>query len=91
MIFALTRYGGIRFPSDAEALKWEDADWENARFTGHEKKVEHHPGRGRRLVPIFKSLRPHLERAPGALYVVPRARGGHTSAPRPSGSSRRRW
>ena len=82
MIFALPRYGGIRFPSEAEDLKWEDVDWENARFTVHEKKVEHHPGRGRRVVPIFESLRPHLERAyreraPGALYVLPRARGGH--------------
>ena len=37
--------------------------------------VEHHPGRGLRLVPIFEALRPHLERAyreraPGAIYVL---------------------
>ena len=81
MIFAMPRFGGIRFPSEAEALKWEDVDWANSRFTVHEKKVEHHPGRGRRVVPIFEALRPHLERAyreraPGAVYVVPRARGG---------------
>lgn len=81
LIFALPRYGGIRFPSEAEKLKWEDVDWENSRFTVHEKKVEHHPGRGRRVVPIFAALRPHLERAyreraPGAVYVVPRARHG---------------
>jgi hypothetical protein len=35
----------------------------------------------RRMVPIIEALRPHLERAyreraPGAIYVVPRARGG---------------
>ena len=81
LIFALPRYGGIRFPSEAEKLKWEDVDWENSRFTVHEKKVEHHPGRGRRVVPIFAALRPHLERAyrerdPGSVYVVPRARHG---------------
>jgi integrase len=81
MIFALPRFGGVRFPSEVEDLKWPDVDWENNRFTVHEKKLEHHPGRGRRVVPIFEALRPHLERAyreraPGAVYVVPRARHG---------------
>jgi integrase len=81
LIFAMPRYGGLRFPSEVENLKWSDVDWENSRFTVHEKKVEHHPGRGRRVVPIFEGLRPHLQRAyrertPGAIYVVPRARGG---------------
>jgi integrase len=81
LIFALPRYGGVRFPSEVEGLKWSDVDWENSRFTVHEKKVEHHPGRGRREVPIFTELRPYLERAyreraPGAVYVVPRTRGG---------------
>jgi len=82
MIFALPRFGGVRFPSEVEGLKWSDIDWGAARFTVHERKVEHHPGRGRRVVPIFEGLRPHLERAfrerpAGAVYVVPRARGGH--------------
>jgi integrase len=81
LIFALPRYGGLRFPSEVEGLRWSDVDWVESRFTVHEKKVEHHPGRGRRVVPIFAELRPHLERAyreraPGAVYVVPRARGG---------------
>jgi integrase len=81
MIFALVRYGGVRYPSEVEDLKWTDVDFANSCFTVHEKKVEHHPGRGRRVVPIFTALRPHLERAfreraPGAVYVVPSARGG---------------
>ena len=81
LIFALPRYGGVRFPSEVEDLKWSDIDWENSRFSVHEKKVEHHSGRGVRVVPIFGELRPHLERAfrerlPGAIYVVPRAHGG---------------
>jgi integrase len=81
LVFALTRYGGLRFPSEVEGLRWSDVDWAESRFTVHEKKVEHHPGRGRRAVPIFAELRPHLERAYreralGAVYVVPRARGG---------------
>ena len=81
LIFALPRYGGVRFPSEVEDLKWSDIDWEHSRFSVHEKKVEHHPGRGVRVVAIFSELRPHLERAfrerlPGAIYVVPRAHGG---------------
>jgi integrase len=81
MIFALVRHGGVRFPSEVEGLKWTDVDFANSRFTVHERKVEHHAGRGRREVPIFTALRPHLERAfreraPGAVYVVPSARGG---------------
>ena len=81
LIFALPRFAGVRFPSEVEDLKWSDIDWQNGWFTVHEKKVEHHPGRGRRVVPIFEALLPHLERAhreraPGAVYVVPRARNG---------------
>ena len=43
--------------------------------------MEHHPGRGIRVVPIFPELRPHLElayreRPAGAVYVVPQARDG---------------
>jgi len=79
LIFALPRYAGVRFPSEVVDLKWSDVDWENSRFTIHEKKVEHHPGRGVRVVPISAELRPHLERAyrereEGAVYVVPRVR-----------------
>jgi integrase len=82
LVFALPRYAGVRFPSEVENLKWSDVDWENSRFTVHERKVEHHPGRGVRVVPIFSDLRPHLERAfreraPGAIYVVPRTRHGN--------------
>jgi integrase len=81
LVFALPRFGGVRFPSEVVDLKWEDVDWAQNCFTVHEKKVEHHLGRGRRVVPIFTELRPHLERAyreraPGAVYVLPRARGG---------------
>lgn len=79
LVFAMPRFGGTRFPSELVDLKWSDVDWENGGFTVHESKVEHHPGRGLRLVPIFEALRPHLERAyreraPGAIYVLPSLR-----------------
>jgi integrase len=82
LVFALPRYAGSRFPSELKNLKWSDIDCQESRLTLREPKVEHHAGRGIRIVPISADLRPHLERAyreraPGAVYVVPRARGGH--------------
>jgi len=79
LIFALPRFAGVRFPSEVEGLKWSDVNWEQSRLTLREPKVEHHPGRGLRVVPIFEALRPHLERAyqrraPDAVYVVPLVR-----------------
>jgi integrase len=79
LTFALPRYAGMRFPSEFRELKWSDVDWENSRFIVYEPKVEHHPGRGHRTVPISVELRPHLERAyaerdEDAVYVVPRVR-----------------
>ena len=79
VVFALARYAGLRIPSEINDLRWEDIDWEKRRFTVHEPKVEHHPGRGRRTIPIFPELLPHLERAyrerdPEQPLVVPMAR-----------------
>jgi len=79
LVFALARYAGLRISSEIKNLRWEDIDWEHNRFTVHEPKVEHHPGRGRRTIPIFPELRPHLERAyrerkPGQELLVPMAR-----------------
>src|SRR5437763_6301034 len=31
LIFALSRYGGLRCPSEHLALKWADVDWDKAR------------------------------------------------------------
>ena len=81
MAFALPRYLATRMPSEAEKLKWSDVDWEKNVITIREPKVEHHAGRGIRIVPIFPELRPHLElayreRPAGAVYIVPPAVGG---------------
>jgi len=79
LIFALSRFGGLRCPSEHLALKWSDVDWANGRFTVHSPKTEHHAGGESRQVPLFPELLPHLREVfelakPGAEYVITRYR-----------------
>jgi integrase len=63
LLFALSRYGGLRCPSEHLALTWADIDWERNRMTVRSPKKEHHEGKESRVVPIFPELLPHLEAA----------------------------
>jgi integrase len=63
VILGLSRYGGLRTPSETLSLRWEDIDWEMNRMSIPEPKVEHHEGRGIRSCPIFPELRPILDEA----------------------------
>jgi integrase len=63
LIIALSRYGGLRCPSETLSLRWSDIDWEQSRMAIPEPKVEHHEGRGVRSCPIFPELRPYLDKA----------------------------
>jgi integrase len=79
LLFALSRFGGLRCPSEHFALTWPDVDWERERFLVRSSKTEHHEGKAERWVPIFRELRPYLEAAfeqaeDGAVYVFPRRR-----------------
>ena len=56
VILCLSRYGGLRTPSETLSLRWEDIDWEMNRMSIPEPKVEHHVGRGIRSCPIFPDL-----------------------------------
>lgn len=81
LIFAFSRYAGLRIPSEIQNLKWADIHWESNRFTVRATKVEHHAGRETRSIPIFPELRPYLEAArrdakEGCEYVISRAEGG---------------
>ena len=60
VILGLSRYGGLRTPSETLSLSWDDIDWEMNRISIPEPKVEHHEGRGIRNCPIFPELRPIL-------------------------------
>ena len=80
LIVALSRYGGLRCPSETQALRWGDIDWDNNRINVPSPKTEHLAGGAFRTIPLFKELRPILEEAfdlaePGSCYVIDRYRG----------------
>ena len=61
LLFALSRYGGLRCPSEHLGLRWGDVDWERGRITVRSPKTEHHEGKGERVMPLFPELRPYLQ------------------------------
>jgi integrase len=81
LLFALSRFGGLRCPSEHLGLKWGDIDWENNRMTVHSPKTEHHEGKELRVVPLFPELRPYLadafdQAAEGTEFVITLCRNG---------------
>lgn len=62
-LFALSRFGGLRTPSEALSLRWADVDLAAGRMVIHSPKTEHHEGGESRVCPVFAALRPHLEAA----------------------------
>lgn len=79
LLFALSRYGGLRCPSEHLAMLWGDVNWEHARVTIRSAKTEHHEGGECRVIPLFPELRPYLEAVfdqaePGTEHVITRYR-----------------
>ncbi len=77
LIVALSRFGGLRCPTETLALRWSDIDWTvgNERIIVPSVKGEKH-GKGYRPMPMFPELKPLLqaawEAAPeGAVFVCP--------------------
>ena len=75
LIVALSRFGGLRCPSEVLSLRWQDIDWATGRVLVTSPKTEHHPGKDTRLIPLFPELLPILEEAfeaapEGAVFVV---------------------
>ena len=60
LLFALSRFGGLRCPWEHLGLRWGDVDWERTRFTVHSAQ-EARKGKPSRLMPLFPELRPYLE------------------------------
>ncbi len=79
LIFALSRYGGLRCPSEHMALRWEDVDWARNRLTIRSPKTEYHPNGASRQIPLFPELLPHLRQAfeeaeAGTEFIITRYR-----------------
>jgi integrase len=81
LLLALSRFGGLRCPSEHVLLRWADVDWARGRILVHSPKTEHHEGGDTRSVPIFPELLPYLRDAfeaaePGAEFAIARYRRG---------------
>lgn len=78
LLIALSRFGGLRCPSEHLALTWQDVDWERNRFRVDSPKT------GERWIPIFPELRPYLEECfelaqEGAVQVITRYRDSNAN------------
>jgi integrase len=73
LIFALSRFGGLRCPSEHLTLEFKDVNWERERILIRSPKTGH------RCVPILPELRPYLLKvfelaSSGTVYVINRYR-----------------
>ena len=59
LIIALSRFGGVRCPSELLLLRWQDINWSRNRMTVTSPKTKH-SGKESRQTPLFPELRPLL-------------------------------
>ena len=81
VIIALSRYGGLRCPSEHYALRWGDIEWEKGSIRVTCPKLAHYEKFAQRTIPLFPELRVHLlklfsEAPEGTEYVISRHRLG---------------
>jgi integrase len=69
LMFALSRFAGLRCPSEHLSLCWGDINWKNKRMLVHSPKTEHHEGQKTRTVPLFAELVPYLEAVRDELFA----------------------
>lgn len=62
-IIALSRFGGLRCPSEVLSLEWRHVDWERNQLTVPSPKTDRYDGKAARTIPLFADLRPFLEEA----------------------------
>jgi integrase len=61
LLVAMSRFGGVRVPSEAVTLRWQDIDWHRGRILIHSPKTEHHAGKATRVIPLFAEIRAELD------------------------------
>jgi len=80
-ILALSRFAGLRCPTETAALHWRDVRWDTGRLVVRSSKTADGPSAGVRVVPLAPELRSILwelfeQAEPGADRVVPRVCDG---------------
>jgi integrase len=82
LIFALSRFGGLRCASEHLSLTWDCVDWEHRRVRVISPKTERHAGKGERIIPMFPELETALSEvwdatpAGSTQHVITRYRDG---------------
>ncbi|QOV92331.1 tyrosine-type recombinase/integrase [Humisphaera borealis] len=84
LIFALSRYGGLRCPSEHLGLRWGDIDWDRERILVHAPKTEHYSNKGTRVIPMFPELKRYLlevfqNASEGSEFVITRYRNPNSN------------
>ena len=77
LLFALSRYGGLRCPSEHLALCWSDVGWDLGRITVRSPKTEHHDGKEFRTIPLFPELRLELQKVADKVNLGSDTRANH--------------
>jgi integrase len=75
LLVALSRFSGLRVPSEAFSLTWGDVDFERDRLSVPSPKTEY-TGKTHRVIPLFPLVRPYLDAAwdetpERSVYVFP--------------------
>ena len=81
LIVGLSRYCGLRAPSEILTLTWDCILWDKKRIIVKSPKTEHHAGKDSRIIPMFSGILPLLEAVyeqaepGGSPFVIARRRG----------------
>jgi integrase len=80
LLFAMSRWGGLRIGSEVRQMVWSDVDWARRRMTIHSPKTKRHAGHAEREIPIFPEIAELLslrfqEAEEGEEMILPVLRG----------------
>ncbi|WP_172991946.1 tyrosine-type recombinase/integrase [Lacipirellula parvula] len=56
VMFALSRWGGLRVPSEVVMLEWSHINWEGKKILVHSPKTQRYEGHETREIPLFPEL-----------------------------------
>jgi integrase len=83
LLFALSRFAGLRCPSEHLALKWTDINWAENRLTINAPKLKGKQNE-KRIIPIFPEIRPYLDQEfadalEGSVHVITKYRKSNSN------------